>query len=239
MDYDPLAADYARHRAPYAPVVAALVAALSPGSTVLEIGCGTANHLAMVLDTVAARGIGVDPSAAMLVTARRQLPTGAIARGRAERLPIAAGSVDLAFSVDVIHHVGEVDAYFEEAARVLKPGGRLCTVTDSAATIRGRHVLATYFPATVAAELGRYPPVSWLARAADAAGLRVDPPVTTEQPHVVTEASSYRDKAYSSLHLIPGAEFAAGLARLEQDLAAGPLAGVGRNVLLWATRPRR
>lgn len=76
---------------------------------------------------------------------------------------------------------------------------------------------------------GAYPPVVEALTAplppgssAAAAGLVADDdPVVTEHPHVVSDASSYRDRAHSSLHLIPGAEFDAGLERL------------------WAVRPER
>jgi len=136
MDYDDLAAGYARHRRASDAVVAHLVegGGLCAASVVLEIGCGTANHLAAVCGALAGRGIGVDQSAEMLATARGKMQPGRVVRGRAEALPIADGCVDLAYSVDVVHHLNDVGAYFAEAARVLRPAGRLATVTDSAQT---------------------------------------------------------------------------------------------------------
>lgn len=238
MDYDDLAAGYARHRRASDAVVAHLVegGGLCAASVVLEIGCGTANHLAAVCGALAGRGIGVDQSAAMLATARGKMQPGRVVRGRAEALPIADGCVDLAYSVDVVHHLNDVGVYFAEAARVLRPAGRLATVTDSEQTIRARHPLATYFPGIVAPELARYPPVTSLRAAARQAGLVVADTQHVERRHLVTEASSFRDRAYSSLHLIPAAEFEAGMADLERDLAAGPIAATGRNVVLWAAR---
>lgn len=72
-------------------------------------------------------------------------------------------------------------------------------------------------------ELARYPLTGSLQAAAAAdAGLTVGDTVLLEEQHVVSDAAPFRDKAYSSLHLISDEEFAAGPAR---------------NVLLWATRP--
>ena len=50
LDYDSLAAEYARHRRTYPGLVEHIVdhAGLDGDSVVLEVGCGTANHLAAI-----------------------------------------------------------------------------------------------------------------------------------------------------------------------------------------------
>ena len=52
-------------------------------------------------------------------------------------------------------------------------------------------------------------------------------------PYRVTDAGPYRDRAYSSLHLISDAAWRAGLARLERDLALGPVPAVARYACVW------
>ena len=47
------------------------------------------------------------------------------------RWPVEDASVDLAISVSVLEHVPEPDAFFDEVARVLKPGGVLCLRTPN------------------------------------------------------------------------------------------------------------
>jgi SAM-dependent methyltransferase len=64
---------------------------------------------------------------------------------------------DLVLSVGMIHHVGDRVAYLREACRVLAPGGRTCTVTDSEEIIPTRRLPADYFPVTLEAELQRDP----------------------------------------------------------------------------------
>ena len=49
----------------------------------------------------------------------------------------------------------------------------------------------------------------------------------------IDDAQSYRDRAYSSLHLIPQQAFQSGLARLEKDLDQGPISGFSSYTLLW------
>jgi ubiquinone/menaquinone biosynthesis C-methylase UbiE len=235
LDYDQLAAEYARHRQVHPGVLRGLseTAGLGAGARVLEIGCGTGNYSLALAELTGAVVTGIDPSARMLAQARARSSAISFLSGRAEHLPLPDASVDLVFSVDVIHHVADRRAFFAEAARVLVPGGRLCTVTDSAEIIRQRCPLSVYFPETVEPELRRYPPVAELRALMTAAGFTDLTEHVVERHYDLTDASAYRDRAYSSLHLIDPAAFAHGLARLEADLRLGPIPCVSRYLLLW------
>ena len=52
----------------------------------------------------------------------------------------------------------------------------------------------------------------------------------------IDDAQSYRDRAYSSLHLIPQQAFQNGLAKLEKDLEQGPVTGFSSYTLLWGNK---
>jgi hypothetical protein len=137
----------------------------------------------------------------------------------------------------VIHHVAGKAGFYHQTARVLRPGGYVCTVTDSAEIIRRREILSGYFPETVPIELARYPRIAQLTAWMAEAGLDEFEIVTVEEPYQVTNAGAYRKKAYSSLHLIPEEAWGAGLDRLERDLVCGPVKGVTRYACVWARRP--
>ena len=124
-----------------------------------------------------------------------------------------------------------------EAARAVRSGGRVCTVTDSADIIRRREILSGYFPETVAVELARYPCLGELEAWMAAAGLEQAAVVTVEEPYELRTAQPFRDRAYSSLHLIAGEAWQAGLERLERDLARGPVRGVSRYACVWGALP--
>ena len=238
IDYNQSAGSYAAHRRVHPGVFRELWkrGRVESRSTVLEVGCGTGNYVSALVDYANCPAWGLDPSVEMLAHARaRPEPVGWLL-GRAERLSFAAEALDLVFSVDVIHHVADKAAFYREAARILRRGGHACTVTDSEEIIRQREVLAGYFPETVEVELARYPRLAdlegWMAEA----GLASLGTVVVEEPYEISSAQPYRDKAFSSLHLIPEEAWRAGLERLEQALARGPIRGASRYACLWGRK---
>lgn len=235
VDYDRLAAAYARHRAVNPGLLAAL-ARETGGARVLEVGAGTGNHILALAEVSGCEGHGVEPSEEMRTRAQKRPGGVSFVAGRAERLEFDDDSFDLVFSVDVIHHVGDRAAYFAEARRVLKPGGRICTATDSEDIFRTRRPLADYFPETVAVELKRYPRIATLRAEMTAAGFDGLEDEEVAHRFEVDSLEPYREKAFSSLLYIDDQAFARGLARMEADLARGPLAGLSRYLLLWGTK---
>lgn len=237
IDYDELAAAYAQHRRVHPEVLRSLLASVGAASKVLEVGCGTGNYLVAIQDRVGCSCCGIDPSAEMLSQAGARSGRVRLAQGSAEALDFPGASFDLVFSVDVIHQVHARLRFFQEAARVLRPGGRVCTVTDSEWVIRHRQPLAVYFPETVAADLGRYPTLVELRGAMSEAGFAQLEEQTVEFAGTLTDIGPYRDKAYSCLRLIPDDAFRHGLARMEDDVQAGPIAWTPRYCLVWGTLP--
>lgn len=235
LNYDTLSAAYARNRAVHPGVLSALVETgrVTDASHILEVGCGTGNYLIGIAEGTGCRGAGIDPSAEMLAVARSRTDAFYFRQGKAESLPFTPPGFDLIFSVDVIHHLTDRPAFFREAARLLRPGGRLCTVTDSAEDIRRRVPLSSHFPETVAVELERYPPIERLRAEMAAACFGTIWTETTELPYPLSDIRGYRERAYSSLHLIPDPAFQNGLARLEAELAEGPIAALSLYTLVW------
>jgi SAM-dependent methyltransferase len=237
-NYQALAAEYARHRRAHPGVVEAIVRGIrnGDGHDVLEVGCGSGNYLQVISEITGARVAGIDPSSAMLDQLTTRLPAAEVAVAPGEAIPYPDASFDLIYSVDVIHHVKDRDAYFREARRVLRPGGALVTVTDSESDLERRVPLTSHFPETLAHERRRYPATGALRSEMERAGLSGLREETVELAYPLSDISGFRNKSYSSLHLISDEDHARGMARLEADLANGPIEALSLYTLLWGTR---
>jgi demethylmenaquinone methyltransferase / 2-methoxy-6-polyprenyl-1,4-benzoquinol methylase len=105
---------------------------LGGSARVLDLCTGTADLLLEWLSrNREVRGMGIDLSTGMLSRAalkvRRAGAAGRaiLAAGDAERLPLQDATFDGAVVAFGIRNVGDIDAALREAARVLRPGGRL------------------------------------------------------------------------------------------------------------------
>ena len=108
----------------------ALVALLPPDWVVADLGCGTGRTAAALAPCVR-KVIGVDQSSAMLKAAHRRTATlenVELRRGELEAVPIADAECDAALLVLSLTYVEEPPAVLEEAARIVKKGGRVVVV---------------------------------------------------------------------------------------------------------------
>lgn len=240
IDYDEFSRTYAANRAASPTVVAHILQKMQaqPHGGVLEIGCGTADHLFILSQAWKVRGQGFDRSEGMIGQAQEKNPGLELSLGDASaRFPYPDDAFDFAYSVNVIHYIPDLGSYLREAARILKPGGVVLTVTDSEADIRNR-TMAKYFPEIVDVELQRYPPIAKIEAAMQAAGFDQTWITHTEQTFPLDESrlEPYRNRAYSSLRLIPDERFRTGLQRLEADVRHGDVQGHEIYTFVWGRK---
>src|SRR5215217_7401253 len=107
------------------------VADLHEGETVLDLGSGAGGDVLISARRVGPSGkaIGLDMTDEMLALARKNAADAGVAnvefvKGYIEDLPLPDGSVDVVISNCVINLSGDKQRVLNEAARVLKPGGR-------------------------------------------------------------------------------------------------------------------
>ncbi|MDQ0316694.1 ArsR/SmtB family transcription factor [Amorphus orientalis] len=103
-----------------------------PFRSMLDLGTGTGRMLELFQDLYE-RGLGVDASAAMLSVARMNLANAQIQHARVRQgdifaLAMPQESYDLVTLHQVLHYLEDPASAIEEAARVLRPGGRLLVV---------------------------------------------------------------------------------------------------------------
>jgi demethylmenaquinone methyltransferase/2-methoxy-6-polyprenyl-1,4-benzoquinol methylase/ArsR family transcriptional regulator len=136
-----MAEDWDRIRAMHAPeerVEAALRALVGekPIGALLDLGTGTGRMLELFAP-LAQRAIGVDQSTAMLALARSRLDQAGLRnvqlrQGDIYAPPVERNAYDLAIIHQVLHFLDEPARALAEAARALRPGGRLVVVDFAA-----------------------------------------------------------------------------------------------------------
>ncbi|RZS91783.1 methyltransferase family protein [Motilibacter rhizosphaerae] len=110
------------------PLADAAVAALdpSPGTRVLDVGCGPGALTTRLVARVGAAAVtAVDPSPRFVAALAERLPGVATATAAAESLPFADASYDLVVAQLVVHFMADPLAGLREMARVVRPGGRV------------------------------------------------------------------------------------------------------------------
>jgi arsenite methyltransferase len=108
------------------------LASLRPGEVVLDLGCGGGLDVLLAARRVGPRGFvyGLDMTDAMLELARHNavragVTNVAFLKGDIEAIPLEDASVDVIISNCVINLTPDKGRAFQEAFRVLRPGGRL------------------------------------------------------------------------------------------------------------------
>lgn len=97
--------------------------------TFVDLGTGTGRMLELFADRYLL-GLGFDLSHEMLAIARTNLERAGVTHAQVRHgdlftLPLEAGSADIVCLHQVLHYLAEPGAAVAEAARLLKPGGRL------------------------------------------------------------------------------------------------------------------
>jgi ubiquinone/menaquinone biosynthesis C-methylase UbiE len=153
-------------------------AALPPGASVLDMGCGTGVSTALILETLRPQRLAAfdfDPS--MVALARRRLARHLhehdldLTVADATHMPYADGLFDAVFESGVVHHIPDWQAALREVGRVLKPGGRFCFAEPS----RGRLRRGMYRILPHAVE-SMFDPDEWRSALAEG-GLEVEEPL--------------------------------------------------------------
>jgi SAM-dependent methyltransferase len=108
----------------FADAVEANIAA--PPARIVELGVGT-GLVALPLTERGYDVLGIDLSPKMIAIARERIGAR-VAVADARRVPIATASADALVAARVLHVVGDPDAALVEAARIVRPGGRVVAI---------------------------------------------------------------------------------------------------------------
>ncbi|MEM7152163.1 MAG: class I SAM-dependent methyltransferase [Myxococcota bacterium] len=106
---------------------------------VLDLGCGVGASLAYIAERRDVHGVGVTLSATQVELATQRFARAGLGNRLSARradftdLPADLEPVDFAYAIEAFVHAPAPEPFFAEAARILRPGGRLAICDDFAA----------------------------------------------------------------------------------------------------------
>ncbi len=113
-----------------------LLAHVSAGTRVLDVGCGE-GHFAAALARAEAEVVGIDVAAEPLRRARLRHPQLDLRQVQAEGAwPLQDASFDAVWAGEVIEHVADTAGWLSELRRVLRSGGELLLSTPDHGRLR-------------------------------------------------------------------------------------------------------
>ena len=189
-------------------------AAFVAGKRVLDVACGE-GYGAALLSRAAAHVTGIDLSSDAIAHARATYasPQVEFAEGSCARLPVADASVDVAVSFETLEHIGEQEAFIDELARVLKPGGVVVLscpnrreYSDARAFSNEFHVKELYRDELAALVKRRFAAAAWYGQRPSFFSLIAPEQAKAAQAHLVevseSNPSEPRTDAASPLYFI-------------------------------------
>ncbi len=102
---------------------------------ILEIGCGRGDTTRLLLSRFPGAAVtATDYDDAQVALARERLRgrTVTVDQADATALPFTAGGFDAVFEFNSLHHIADWRRALSEMARVLRPGGRLAVMDETA-----------------------------------------------------------------------------------------------------------
>lgn len=191
----------------------------------VDLGCGTGRFTRILSSRFGGRVVGIDPSLPMLRAAAaslRRTPGVSLVLGRGEAVPLAARCADVVLMSMSYHHVVDKPAALGSVRRTLRRGGALCIRTCSVEALDS-YLYQRFFPEARAFDDRRFPTRGGLVEEVTRDGFSLVKMETVRQ-RITDDLRAYRDntalRAHSDLQAITDEQFAAGMDRFDEWLAA-------------------
>jgi SAM-dependent methyltransferase len=108
------------------------LAAISPGDTIVDVGCGNGLYLAEAsyrADHV--RTVGIDLSPGMLASVHSRISTASLINADAVFVPIRNGMSDVTIAAHMLYHAAAPNDAVRELRRITRSGGRTLVVLNA------------------------------------------------------------------------------------------------------------
>ncbi|KQC07567.1 MAG: hypothetical protein APR62_06280 [Smithella sp. SDB] len=190
---------------------------LKSGIKILDLGCGTGNLSAELLDCIKVDIIGADKSFQMLKKAKAKA-LQVICADADNNLPFNDNSFDVVIGSYVIHHIKNRMSLMAECFRILCDGS-LIFLTSSHDQIERLHpVIREFFPSLIELDKKRFPQISeldYLFKAAGFKNIKHEELIISKIPIDMKYLEKVRNKFVSTFYLLSESEFKEGIEKLK------------------------
>ena len=227
IDYNNISETYDNHRSYGHSEIMQLIrfGEIEARTKILDLGCGTGNLSAQLLECIPVDVIGIDKSLQMLSKASKKALQVLCGDADHSILPFKDNSFDLVIGAFVIHHIKNSMALIRECYRILNDGA-LILITSSHGQIENLHpVLHDFFPSLVELDKKRFPEVIELDdffQSAGFKGIKHKELIINRIPIDMDYLDKVRSKYVSTFHLLSEDEFNAGVEKLEAFVLKNP-----------------
>lgn len=222
ISYDEQATLYENTRNINPQVYSMLSCLLAPirGEKILDFGCGTGNYLQGFVRDYGIDPYGVEPSVNMRKIAQRKLQGDCIRDGNHMHIPFVGYKFKKIYSTDVIHHIRQIDALFQNLLCVSTKGTRFCICTESHLQLSEKYWIQ-YFPEVLEIDYQRFHTIDTIIKSGERTGWVHKETVQIEDELIAPISQNFMDrvrqKTLSVFHLISEDSYAQGLALMEVD----------------------
>jgi ubiquinone/menaquinone biosynthesis C-methylase UbiE len=239
INYDEHANIYSQYRNESIRVISNIVSHTKETEikNVLEIGCGTADHLYALKEMMKFDGYGFDRSNEMLKNASIKNPGLMLTNGDAnDMFPYENSKFDLAYSINVIHYIDNLEQYFEESYRTLNDKGLMLTVTVSIDEMNGN--ISRYFPEFELSNSKSKGLVGRIAQVMSEVGFKDVHTTKSDYEYKMNEEDlkPFENRAFGWLKLLSDKGFSEGIELMRRDVSDGSCIGSENFTYIWGRK---
>lgn len=222
IDYEFQAKAYEQTRSiePFVYSILSSLLMFSKDDRVLDFGCGTGNYLKQFVMDYAIDPYGIEPSKNMRNIAQKKLQSNHILDGDDAYMPFSDISFNKIYCTDVIHHIDNLELFFQNIYKVSTPNAKFCICTESTHQLREKYWIK-YFPELFDIDLQRFHPIENIIEKAESKGWVYRETLKTEDELIAPISTSFmnrvKNKTLSVFHFISDEVYERGLSLMETD----------------------
>lgn len=193
---------------------------------VLDFGCGTGNYLKQLVLDYGINPYGVEPALGMRKIAQKKLQSRCIRDGNHTYIPFSDILFNKIYSTDVIHHIQQLDLFFQNILTVATIGAKFCICTESSHQLGMKYWLK-YFPEILEVDLQRFHSIENIIKTGVSSGWIYCETLKIENELLAPISASFmervKNKTLSVFHLISDDSYDRGISLMEADYRKGTI----------------